>query len=1086
MWTEFQDDNDCHMNLPERIFSVGGAGKQIALELLESEWVLREILQPRRNPQSVRVTILDTAEEEENSDRERIAEIRERVATLKSELRETGTGRPGDVSIEYKMITRNIQLNDQNDLIGETAVPRIAAGNGMDENDWWVEEQHINENLDFATGVVRKRGLGKAMYYKAYAEDDELSTYIDLPDKGKVAVLAGLGGGTGSGIVIDLARHLQKKQRTAEITLFGILPNHTEGIRENANAFAALSELEYLNLIDEPAFKDRVLLPIDPTGFDGKGGNKIQNGQLLQEFDEAIVYLISAYYNTVGTEDPFADSPTYAPFTIGIPQILRYNVEAINEGRTALREILSAKEEAVQAERDIYTQIERFLDNHYDGPSGEGLRDLDRADLNERFDELRSLLDFELFNELEYESVSIFSEIISDAEKESEDISERIDIISGSLRAVDTAGQQAGRFVDNIDENLAEALEADLKAIVQRHRLLVQKQSIDDSRVRDAVEYLINNDDGSGNPGVKLNRLETQLSDISDQRARLEDELEETVEELERLEAEQAEEIDRKVRDWERDVTQTLEQYQAVDVEAIRSDLSALTRELEQFVAETVNARNDTDVDQVSTQEITQQLDGIETELDRVGIDFHEQRSDIETSIAALKETRKAALTMNTEAGTIEKLTPWSGKTEQAKEEAHRNFRVQKNKLDERGVFSVGPPGSSFSAEVEYDDGALLDELQARTRELEDEIVDELAHRLESFGADRRREIESELDHGADFGRLREIAREAFKAEISGTDDVRERKADLEDELEDLEQGYETYEATVDLFEELNQRREAYANRLSEFNRKRNEYDAETSTRSVATERDESVYVKNIKPNDVFRATGDEGIGDSDLFNSREENQRVHSSLEDLVENVFNEQYSGIKKRSFSKGRQRYNDIKVRVGVLSQAVHQIDPDALDFENQFNSAFDLGASGNRVENPYTTWQHDIGDSWDIGVSAFIDGIFLDNLRKMVQADGYRSGYEKRWSELGDDILIHHNHGLEEGYYVRRNEMLNMESDDDVGFYLQDEPDIVQGLLDEYVDVVSVAGEEDGDDGTDTDTDERSTADDQTYEFSGGVQ
>ncbi|MFA9416380.1 tubulin-like doman-containing protein [Natrinema sp. HArc-T2] len=1077
------------MNLPGRIFSVGGAGKEIALELLESEWVLREILQPRPNPQTVRVTVLDTAEEEENSDRERIAEIREQVATLKSELRETGTGRPGDVTIEYKMITRNIQLNDQNDLIGEAAVPRITAGNGMDEDDWWVDEQHINENLDFATGVVRKRGLGKAMYYKAYAEDDELSTYIDLPDKGKVAVLAGLGGGTGSGIVIDLARHLQQKQRTAEITLFGILPNHTEGIRENANAYAALSELEYLNLINEPAFKDRILLPIDPTGFDGKGGNKIQNSQLLQEFDEAIVYLMAAYYNTVGTEDPFADSPTYAPFTIGIPQILRYNVEAINEGRTALRDILTAKEEAVQAERDIYAQIERFLDDQYGGPSGGGLRDLDRADLNGRLDDFRSLLDFELFNELEYESVSIFSEIVSDAEAESEDVSEKIDIISGSLRAVDTAGQQAGRFVDNIDETLAEVLEADLKAIVQRHRLLVQKQSIDDSRVRDAVEYLINSDDGSGNAGVKLNRLETQLSDIDDQRRRLEDELEETVDELETLQQQQADEVDRKVRDWERDVKPVLDQYQQIDIDAIESELAALTRELEQFRSEIVNARNEDDVDQLTSQAISQQLDDLETVLDRVGIDFHEQRTDIQTSLTALKETRKAFLTLNTEEGTLEKLTPWSGKTEQAKEEANRNYRVQKNKLDDRGVFSVGPAGGSFSADVEYDPESVITELRDRERDLEGDIVEELSHRLDEFESDLRREFESELDHGGEIERLRAIAQSAFEAEIEGTDELQDRKAELEAELEDLEAQYETYERTVDLFEELNQRREAYANRIAEFNRQRSEYDdSDSSTRTVATERDESVYVKNIKPNDVFRATGDTAIGNSDLFASREENQRVHSALDDLIENVFNEQYSGIKKRSFSKGRQRYNDIKVRVGVLSQAVHQIEPNALDFENRFNSAFDLGASGNRVENPYTSWQHDIGDSWDIGVSAFIDGIFLDNLRKMVQADGYRSGYEKRRSELDDDILIHHNHGLEDGFYVRRSEMLNMESDEDVGFYLQDEPDIVQGLLDEYVERIPVFDDDDdGDDGGDdrAPANERAGAG-ESYEYSGGVK
>ncbi|MFP8952811.1 tubulin-like doman-containing protein [Natrialbaceae archaeon A-arb3/5] len=1074
------------MNLPDRIFSVGGAGKQIAFELLESEWVLREILEPRPNPQSITVTIIDTAGEEENEDRQRISEIRENVASIKSELRETGTGRPGDIDVEYKLITRNIQLNDQNDLIGENAIPRIAAGNGMDEDDWWVEEQHINENLDFATGVVRKRGLGKAMYYKAYAEDDELSTYIDLPDKGKVAVLSGLGGGTGSGIIIDLARHLQQKQRTAEITLFGVLPNHTEGIRENANAYAALSELEYLNLIGEPAFKDRILLPIDPTGFDGKGGNKIQNSQLLQEFDEAIVYMMAAYYNTVGTEDPFADSPDYAPFTIGVPQILRYNVEAINEGRTALREILNCKQEAVQAEREIYTKIERFLDDHYGGPSGDGLRDLDRADLSSRLDDVQSLLEFELFNELEYESVSIFSDIIADAETESEEVADQIDIISGSLRAVDTTGKEAGRFVDTIDEHLAEVIEADLQAIVQRNRLLIQKQSIDDNRVRDAIEYLVGSDDGSGNPGVKLNRLETQLEDIGEQRDRLENDLEETVEELETLQEEQADKINSEVQNWVRDARSAIEQFQEIDADQTQNELSSLSRALEQYRSEIVNSQTEDEVDRVAGQEISQHLDKLERELDQVGLSFHDGRNAVEVSMTALKESRKAFLTMNMEEGTIEKFTPWSGKTEQAKEEAHRNFRVQKNKIDEHGVFNVGPPGGTFTADVEYDGQSVIADLEDRQRELEDDILAELRQRLDEFSDDHRRDFQSELEHGPELDRLREIAQRAFEAEIEGTDEVQDRKDEIEAELEQLEDDHEIYEATVDLFEDLNQRRETYSSRLAEFNRKQSEYETDSS-RSVSTERDDSAYVKNIKPNDVFRVTGDEGIGDSDLFTSREENQRLYGALEDLVENVFNEQYSGIKKRRFSKDRQRYNDIKIRVGVLSQAIDQIEPDAIDFENRFNNAFDLGASGNRVENPYTSWQHDIGDSWDIGLSAFIDGIFLDNLRKMVQADGYRTGYQKRETELDDDILIHHNYGLEDGHYVRRAETLNMEDESDVGFYLQDEPDIVEGLLDQYVETVSISDSAATEAESVLDTGEQS-ADEarQSYEYSGETE
>jgi hypothetical protein len=370
------------MKLPDRIFAIGGAGKEIAFTLLEAEWVLRDLLQPRPNPESLKVSILDTAIGERNDDRQRIQDIRTRINEIKADLREDNKNRVGDITIEYKLVTEDIQLTGSIDLIGDDAVPRITAGNGMEESDWWLQPEYINENLDFARGVVRKRGLGKAIYYKAYAEDDQMKTFVDLPDKGKVAIFAGLGGGTGSGILFDLAEELQEQQRTAEITLFAILPNHTEGVKENTNAYAALSELEYLSLNDENLFKDRILLPIDPTGFDGKTGNTIQTGEMLEELDEAIIYLVTAYYNNPDLEDPFNSNPSYAPFTIGIPQILRYNVEAITEGREALRNILDKKEESLQAEEELYTELSRFLAKHYSEPDDEsGLRDLDQTDL---------------------------------------------------------------------------------------------------------------------------------------------------------------------------------------------------------------------------------------------------------------------------------------------------------------------------------------------------------------------------------------------------------------------------------------------------------------------------------------------------------------------------------------------------------------------------------------------------------------------------------------------------------------------------------------------------------------------------------
>lgn len=1044
------------MNLPDRIFAIGGAGKAIALKLLDSEWVLREVLQPKPNPADITITILDTAEGEENVDRERINDYRDRIAELKSELRDADAGRTGDISIEYKLITSDIQLSGSIDLLGDDAVPRITGGNGMDEDNWWLEETHINENLDFAKGVVRKRGLGKAIYYKAYAEDDRISTYIDLPDKGKVAILAGLGGGTGSGIVMDLAQHLQEKQRTAEITLFGILPNHTEGVKESTNAFAALSELEYLSLTGQQVFKDRILMPIDPTGFDGKTGNRIQSDQLLEELDEAVIYLLAAYYNTQNLEDPFRQTPDFAPFTIGIPQVLRYNVEAINEARTALREILSTKQASLEAEEEIYSEINRYLTKNFTGDPDSGLRELDTADLKERLDNAEELLEFDLFQELEYESLSIFNDIISDAKKEAEEIDQQVDIIGGSLRAVNVTGEGTGSFVDDIDEHLADILENDLSMLGRRKEVYEHVKVIDDSRIRDTVEYLIGSGAENVNPGVKLQRLEAQLEELRERHERLKDDLHEAEAELEELRDEQADQIDRQVTNWKRQVEDNLEQLQRITDQPLESDLSSLQADLENYANRAENSTTIREAEELDAREIRETLNRLEDELEAVDIQFGESRRAIEASLSALKQARIAFLKMNEEEGTFEKITPWTSSAEEEREEAHKDYRMQKNELDNQGVFTVGPPTGNFTADAEFDKQQLLTEYEDRQQQLEREISDELRTRLDNPSRNDIEELEARLSRGASLADLGETARRAFRAEVQGTSDIEQRKDELQEDLDETADRIEVFESTIELFQNLNERRDAYVNNRAEFNKRRREHDDE-STQGVSTRDEEYVYVKNIQPEDVFRATGEDNLADSELFKSREENQRVRNNLEELAENARGQQYTGLSRRKFSRDRSRYDGLKIRAGVLSRAIDDIDPDAMNFEGKFSSAFDLGASGKRVESPYTTWQRDIGGSWDIGLSIFIDGVFLDNIRKVVQADGYHNGYERRREELGDNILVHHSFGLDEGFYTRRNSLLNLEDDDDVDFLLRDEQVVVNDLLDDYVEKVPTGGE-----------------------------
>lgn len=1041
------------MKFPDRIFAVGGAGKAIAMELLESEWVLQGILEPRPNPPSLTVTILDTAEGEQNKDKQRIADIRQRISEVEEEVRDTEEGRPGSIEVKYKLVTEDIRLDGSIDLLGEDAVPRIAEGNGMDPENWWIKEQHINENLDFAKGVVRKRGLGKSIYYKAYAEDDQISKYVDLPEKGKVAVLTGLGGGTGSGILADLAQHLKQRHRTAEITLFGVLPNHTEGIKENTNAFAALSELEYLALNEEQIFKDRILLPIDPTEFDGKTGNRIQTDRFLEEFDEAVIYMLASYYNTEGLEDPFADAPNYAPFTIGIPQILRFNVEAINEARETFRDLLEEKQEALEAEEEIYSELDRHLQKHFDDGES-GLRDLDRTDLNERMDRVTTLLEFDLFNELNYESISIFNDIIDDAKEESSDIEKQVDTISASVRAIDATSRDTGQFVDNIDEHLAEILEMDLTLISMRKDILSRIKTVDEKKIRDALEFLIGTGSASANPGVRLQRLEAELEDLEERRKQLESDLEEAIEELEEARDEQSEEIKRRANNWERNVEDEISNLRTINQIDLGTDLNTLQSRLDEFLSNIVNANSEDEVEQISESGVQNALDKVQNDLSEIGVDFQDDRRSIEGSLFELKQARTAFFNMNQEEGAIESITPWQSSTEEEKEEAHKDYRMQRNRLDDRGIFSVGPPGSTFTAELTYNEAIIREEVDREKRTLRESIVNELRDATDDPPEDLIRELETELTEDQNQEQLRDTVRQIFRLEVGETEDIENRRDEFEAKLDDVESTIEVYDPTIDLFQRLNNKREVYEEQSTAFRSQQDNYSAEPS-RNVSTESDRHVYIKNIQPEDVFRATGRDNLAQSDLLKSKEESQRVQANLEELAKNARNEEYTSLKRRKLSRGRSRYSEMKVRVSVLSRAVSQLDSNTIDFEDIFTGAFDIGSGGNRASSPYTSWASEVGGPWDISVCVFISGVFLDNLKKAVQADGYFSGYKDREADLGDDIIIHHSYGLSEGYYVRRKSLMNMENKDDIGFFLRDEPEITGDLLDEYIETVDTS-------------------------------
>lgn len=1041
------------MNIPDRIFALGGAGKAITYQFLETDWVQESVLQPRPEPEQLTVTIIDTAEEEKNRDLERIQEIEAGINETREQLRDTAEGRPGEINIEYLLLTENIQLHDQKDLIGDDTVPRIASGRGMNENDWWIRPEYINENLNFATGVVRKRGLGKGLYYKSYAEDDDVRTGIDLPNRGEVAVIAGIGGGTGSGILLDIAADLKRTQRSAEITLFAVLPNDEEGEAEKANAHAALSEMEYLSLQGDDLFEDRILVPIDPTGFGGKTGNILQSSEALVEFDRAMVYLITAYYNNFGMEDPFAQTPSYAPFIIGIPQILRYNVDAIKEAKSTITDLLRIKEDAIEAENELYDEIKRFFAKHgIDTEQGE-FHDTDLTDLQTRLDNVKSLLDLDLFEELEYESVSVYKDIIRDAELESDDITEQIEVIRGSIRAGTThIDDDAEKYVDSIDKRLGDIVRRELKQIARRAEVIQHVRAVTPTRIENTISYLILLSDEGMNPGVRLKQLEQKLEEAQDRQHRLKRELEETTAELEEQRDEQRSEIDHRVESWQRDIEPLFEEYQEFQSLDIYSRVDTLVAELEAFASDLEQAEEEAHVQAADPGDIRTTVNQLSDELEQLGINITDEATSINSSIEDIKKLKTAFLTMNSDQAFYEQYLPITTPSEEERENARKDYQMIKARVDDAGIFSVTRTGDNLSINVEFDGSHIATTFDGEIDHRQQEIVDELRHRVDD-PTTYEREFETlrqELEHGTDLMELAEIAEDILTTELLDVSDIKERKQELEAELEETTEEATLYQGTVNLFEELNNRREAFEDNQEQYVEIYQSY-TETDDDVVADSgRDQYHYIKNIKPNNVLQLRDDSTIAQSSIFDNKRERQRLRSSLEELAENIQSSKYNGLRKRRVGTAQSRYNEMKIVVGVLSQAIDEISEEA-DLESVFQGAFNLGPSSNN----FASFPAETGGRWDIGLSVFIGGVFLDNIRAEVEPDGYQTGYQIRDESDDTDILVHHALGLDEGYFIRREEVLNMENPNDVAFYLRDEGDVRTDLLTDKITKMTVA-------------------------------
>lgn len=1068
-------------DLPDTIFGIGGAGKELAFNVMEQGWVLNEVMRSKDSAtiDLFEAFIVDTATREMEKDIQRVNEIREDIDEREKRFRKE-LGATITPKIHHENLGDQISnaYNSKNGLLGKNPVTEIARAGGFDH--WWVKDspRHIKEGLDFKEGVIRKRALSKALYYAAKASGEVVDRMISRAGD-DIAICVGLGGGTGSGMAIELASDLNERGDMVDVTLFAVLPALDERERKRTNAAAALAELEYLSITEESPFKNVILLPFGPAREDGQN-------LYDDEFDEAFVNTLISYWNIQSNHEVNEHGPAYGPFTLAVPQILRYNTEAVSKMEDEAAEFLERKERVLEIEGELYDELETFLTDVDEDVAEEYARleeensrirppdsNLNRSEIqrlkDQRLDTLKQLIELPVFNELDYRSVEAFGELMDNV-YDGEQVLDTIDELARQQDLDEPMGSLP-TDLDDQDEKVATVLNRDIQMIIRRKRLMELTHLVEDDLIVDnTVNYLIGNGDVQSGHKAVVNELDT----VNRSLRTVESDLEAVTEDLESAEetvAERVEEVEREVReDLSQYATLRSERDQIVELAA------ALDQQLRQVVTVIAEATSEAEVENV---ELTYDFAEIRKLLADAGIEDHPvDQSAIEDALDTVKIAKKQDLKAN-EGGLLSRLINPGG------DERHRDIYETKydelkvaepeyitipawNQQQNQDSFSVRIPIEFESHVEDVLDDAEESIVERITDGIEGELAGENGDKAAVDDVERTLRGDESFDSADDlFESIREQIHDALYAQYAA--ELEERKEELTEEKGDLDSRQDTYEKARRLFERLNDHRD-FDDQMEAVNDKLAEVESGVSV--VPTDDEDYRYIKQISPENVYEALQSADIADSNVWNPDSvERSRIESNLHKFVQNTITHgnEYLTLNRKSITSPRndtvrEAYYGHTINVHYMSRLFDEDETVKFDrIDSNIKERFYLEDENTR----YQTMKHKNGGPWDVGLTFFLGGVFLDNLRTMSEpGSGYFTAYQSRENTLGDDIMVHHAYGLDGsdsgghgdgtgGFYVRRNKLLNLERDDDLLLLVDnDDDEVVQALFDDgFIDIRS---------------------------------
>ncbi|MBP1908743.1 tubulin-like doman-containing protein [Methanolobus bombayensis] len=504
------------------IVGVGGCGKRLTMEICDNDWFLKHYSADGRR---LKVYTMDADANEKEGDEKRISQLKDKIVEC---------GAQGSIESKFYYLPSLANISQVPDLASMEIAEKVKNKRSEPKvKTWWLnddtEDGILFEDLlkidhlamdDFGGGVHRRRAISKAIFYKVITEG-ESSGFPTFSSRGSVAIVVGLGGGTGSGMFIDLARYIRSfKGDSTQLCLFVVLPTTQEGEKEQLNASIALTELEYLNMT-ERLFNNVIVTSLGPTGY--KKGEEARAE--VHEFDAMFPNVFTNFFHVETGDINISDvKGSFSSFIFANSHVIEYPIEDLRGLKNQYEEIINSLEMITISRKELNQQVSSFLENQYSfketAPTKENFEYIKKEYRN-----IENVLKHEIGSLLNYKSVDTIEYFIANQipdEMQIDKITTFDDMVEYLSKV--KAGSQSvepSELTDENDKKLANLIPESIQVLEETAHLFRKVSGVTEESARSTlIDMLKGNQNMSStisNMNVKAKKLKDEIKELENQ-----------------------------------------------------------------------------------------------------------------------------------------------------------------------------------------------------------------------------------------------------------------------------------------------------------------------------------------------------------------------------------------------------------------------------------------------------------------------------------------------------------------------------------------------------------------------------------------